>query len=95
MTMTGPTKPLIICAGTRPLPRPLARPPPFAAFIAEFMDMGGAGNSSPVVSARYLGAFALYIPHDNDQHASDRLGIVVVIVNSSGGGSADSLYELL
>jgi hypothetical protein len=57
--------------------------------------MGGAGNSSPVVSARHLGAFALYIAHDNDQHASDRLGIVVVIVNSSGGGSADSLYELL
>jgi hypothetical protein len=57
--------------------------------------MGGAGNSSPVVSARHLGAFALYIPHDNDQRASDRLGIIVVIVNSSGGGSADSLYELL
>jgi hypothetical protein len=79
--MTGATKPMIIRAGTRPLPRPLARPPPFAAFIAEFMDMGGAGNSSPVVSARYLGAFALYIPHDNDQHASDRLGILLLLLS--------------
>jgi hypothetical protein len=37
----------------------------------------------------------IYIPHDNDQHASDGLGILVIIDNSSGGESADGLHELL
>jgi hypothetical protein len=46
-------------------------------------------DTSPVPNSE------VYIPHDSDQHTSDGLGIFVVIVNSSGGESADRLHELL
>jgi hypothetical protein len=52
------------------------------------------GADRPDAGCRRDG-FEIYIPHDNDQQASDGPSVFVVIVNTSDGESTDSLYELL